>query len=132
MKKILLVEDEADTATMYQELLTQEGYDVLASPNGEHALQVVGEYKPDLVLMDIMLPGVDGIEVARRLSENEATRNIPVIVVTALDGFSLGQGFFGSTMSVLSGVRRFVYKPCRPKTLLESIADVLQSTRKAS
>lgn len=132
MKKILLVEDEADTSRMYQELLVQEGYDVLVSPDGEHALQVIGDYAPDLILMDIMLPGIDGIEVVRRLSEREDTRHTPIIVITALDGFTLGQGFFGQGMSELSGVCRFVYKPCRPKTLLESIADVLQYSRGTS
>ncbi|RME33822.1 MAG: response regulator [Deltaproteobacteria bacterium] len=82
-KKILIVEDEESLLKLESILLTSKGYDVRGVSNGNTALEVITEEPPDLVLLDIMLPEMDGFEVCRRIKENEKTRHIPVIMLTA-------------------------------------------------
>jgi len=82
-KKILIVEDEESLLKLESILLTSKGYDVQGVSNGIAALEVIAEEPPDLVLLDIMLPEMDGFEVCRRIKENEQSRHIPVIMLTA-------------------------------------------------
>jgi len=82
-KKILVVEDEESLLKLESILLTSKGYDVRGVPNGQAALDAIAEEKPDLVLLDIMLPEIDGFEVCRRIKGDVATRDIPVIMLTA-------------------------------------------------
>jgi twitching motility two-component system response regulator PilG len=82
-KKILIVEDEESLLKLESILLTSKGYDVRGVPNGQAALTAIQEDFPDLVLLDIMLPEIDGFEVCRRIKENEKTKHIPVIMLTA-------------------------------------------------
>jgi len=82
-KKILIVEDEESLLKLESILLTSKGYDVRGVLNGQQALDAIGEERPDLVLLDIMLPEIDGFEVCRRIKENPETRSIPVIMLTA-------------------------------------------------
>jgi DNA-binding response OmpR family regulator len=119
--KVLLVDDEEDTRTMYREILESEGYEVTLAETGERALTLVDGYQPDVILLDVMLPGKDGIEVARDLSRRADARHIPIIMITALSSFPVGMGF-----DSIEGIKRFIYKPCRPKTLLEGIDDVIR------
>ena len=80
---VLVVEDEDALATLLQYNLEKEGYDVRLAPDGEEALVAVDERAPDLVVLDWMLPKVSGVEVCRRLRSRPATRNLPVIMLTA-------------------------------------------------
>jgi len=82
-KKILIVEDEESLLKLESILLTSKGYDVRGVPNGRLALEAIAEEKPDLILLDIMLPEIDGFEVCRRVKEDPETRNIPVVMLTA-------------------------------------------------
>ncbi|PLX73815.1 MAG: two-component system response regulator [Desulfuromonas sp.] len=82
-KKILIVEDEESLLKLESILLTSKGYDVSGVADGQAALDAMQTIKPDLVLLDIMLPEIDGFEVCRRIKEDEATRHIPVIMLTA-------------------------------------------------
>jgi len=82
-KKILIVEDEESLLKLESILLTSKGYDVRGVLNGQQALDAISEERPDLVLLDIMLPEIDGFEVCRRIKENPETRSIPVIMLTA-------------------------------------------------
>ena len=82
-KKILIVEDEESLLKLESILLTSRGYEVKGVADGQAALDAVGAMKPDLVLLDIMLPEIDGFEVCRQIKSNEATRHIPVIMLTA-------------------------------------------------
>jgi len=82
-KKILIVEDEESLLKLESILLISKGFDVKGVPNGRAALEAVAEDKPDLVLLDIMLPEIDGFEVCRQLKSDPATRHIPVIMLTA-------------------------------------------------
>lgn len=80
---ILLVDDEADLVTLLRYNLERAGLDVVTAPDGEEALAVMSERQVDLVLLDWMLPYLSGIEVCRQLRRNPATRNVPIIILTA-------------------------------------------------
>lgn len=82
-KKILIVEDEESLLKLESILLTSKGYQVEGAADGRSALEAVKNMQPDLVLLDIMLPEIDGFEVCRRIKADEATRHIPVIMLTA-------------------------------------------------
>ena len=82
-KKILIVEDEESLLKLESILLISKGFEVKGVANGRAALEAVAEDKPDLVLLDIMLPEIDGFEVCRQLKSAPATRHIPVIMLTA-------------------------------------------------
>ena len=82
-KKILIVEDEESLLKLESILLTSKGYDVRGVANGQEALDAIAEEKPDLVLLDIMLPEIDGFEVCQRIKDDPATRDVPVIMLTA-------------------------------------------------
>jgi twitching motility two-component system response regulator PilG len=82
-KKILVVEDEESLLKLESILLTSKGYEVRGVPNGQAALDAITEEQPDLVLLDIMLPEIDGFEVCRRIKSDPATRHIPVVMLTA-------------------------------------------------
>jgi len=82
-KKILIVEDEESLLKLESILLTSKGYDVRGVLNGQQALDAIREERPDLVLLDIMLPEIDGFEVCQRIKDNPETKSIPVIMLTA-------------------------------------------------
>jgi CheY-like chemotaxis protein len=83
MPKILYVEDNEDNVYMLKRRLERAGFEVLVAPDGERGLALAQEQRPDLILMDLSLPVVDGWEVTRRLKAAEATRAIPVIALSA-------------------------------------------------
>lgn len=82
-KKVLIVEDEESLLKLESILLTSKGYEVKGVSNGQAALDAFAEERPDLVLLDIMLPEIDGFEVCRRIKENPETKDIPVVMLTA-------------------------------------------------
>ena len=83
-KTILVADDYAGSVSMLQEFLRERGYATFAAADGEEAIQKAAALLPDLIILDIMMPKVDGTEVARALKENRATKDIPVIFLTAL------------------------------------------------
>ena len=82
MAKILLVDDDALLVRMYQKKLENDGYTVTTADDGDVALTKVAQVKPDLILLDIMMPKVNGLQVLTKLKENKETSNIPVILLT--------------------------------------------------
>ena len=83
--RILIVDDERHNRQLLEVMLAPEGYVLLTATNGEEALAIVAQEPPDLILLDIMMPGMDGYQVAARIKRNLATKDIPVIMLTALD-----------------------------------------------
>ena len=81
-EKILVVDDEEHILELIKFNLESAGYQVVTAENGEDALRLCSEEKPDLVLLDIMLPGIDGLEVCRRLKSQKETMLIPIIMIT--------------------------------------------------
>ena len=86
MKSILLIEDEAALQKTISEILTQEGYKVMSALDGESGLKTAQKEKPDLILLDLVLPKMHGFEVLKELKGSKETQDIPVIVLTNLEG----------------------------------------------
>lgn len=84
-KAVLLIEDEPTLQKTISEILIQEGYKMLNALDGEIGLQMALREKPDLILLDLILPKIDGFEVLENIRKNEATKNTPVIVLTNLE-----------------------------------------------
>jgi two-component system alkaline phosphatase synthesis response regulator PhoP len=121
MKKILLVDDEPDTLLTYSDILASGGYEVTTASSGEEATKMIDGYHPDLILLDVMMPDKNGIEVACDLAARREARDIPIVILTALSSVD--------GIESVPGVRRIIYKPCRPKTLLEGVDHVLRYGR---
>ncbi len=84
MKKILLIEDDLSLSKMYSLKLAKSGFEALTALSGNEALLVLKEQRPDLILLDIMLPDISGLEVLKEIKSENSLKNIPVIVLTAL------------------------------------------------
>ncbi len=117
---ILVVEDERDIQELVRYNLAKEGYSVKVVGTGEEALRAVRGDPPGLVLLDLMLPGVDGLDVARQLKSDPATRRVPIIILTAK----------GEEVDVVSGLEigadDYVPKPFSPRVLIARIRAVLR------
>jgi DNA-binding response OmpR family regulator len=85
MKKILFIEDEAALQKTFRDVLEKEGYQMISALDGESGLRLAKSQKPDLILLDLILPRKDGFEVLKELKEDETTKEIPVIVLTNLE-----------------------------------------------
>jgi two-component system cell cycle response regulator DivK len=120
-KMILVVEDQEDNRQILRDLLGNAGYAMQEAENGEEALAAVGKRHPDLILMDIQLPVLDGYEATRRLKADPDTRGIPIIVVTsyALSG--------DENKAREAGCDAYVTKPYSPRALLAKIKEFLPS-----
>jgi len=81
--RVLVVDDEQEIRDLLQRFLTQEGYEVVLASNGKEALELAEREEPQVILLDIKMPGLDGIKTCRRLKKGEGTRHIPIIVATA-------------------------------------------------
>jgi CheY-like chemotaxis protein len=86
MKKILFIEDESALQKTFGDLLKDEGYQMISALDGEVGLRLAEIEKPDLILLDLILPKIHGFEVLKKLKENEETKDIPIIVLTNLEG----------------------------------------------
>lgn len=86
MKTILFIEDESVLQKTFREIIVQEGYQMISALDGETGLRVAKEKKPDLILLDLILPKIHGFDVLKKLKEENETRDIPVIVLTNLEG----------------------------------------------
>jgi two-component system, cell cycle response regulator DivK len=117
--RVLLVDDYPDAREMYSEYLQFSGFDVVQAANGMEALQQALEANPDIILMDLSLPVMDGWEATRRLKADKRTAAIPVVALTghALAGISEG--------AKKAGCDAFVTKPCLPEDLVKEIQRIL-------
>ena len=122
MAKILVVEDEPEIRILVKTILEKAGYSVVEAEDGEAALRLVNEEEPDLVLLDVMIPCIEGWEVCRRIRENEATRRIPIIMVTVRTTDEDIQ------RSVECGANAHINKPFDQKELLDTIKKLLGET----
>jgi CheY-like chemotaxis protein len=118
---ILIVEDQSELRQLYAQELTMSGFDVIEAANGADAISHTADHGPDVVLMDLSLPVVDGWEATRRLKADARTAHIPVVALTAHDGSGELQ------RATRAGCDWFVPKPCQPHDLIEEIRRVLDS-----
>jgi|SRR5690242_2295748 len=118
-KRILVVEDQADSRQIIRDMLAPTDYEVTEAENGEEALAAIAKQRPDLILMDVQLPIMDGYTATRRIKADPALRSIPIIAVTsyALDG--------EASIAKAAGCDDYVPKPYSPRELLAKIRQLL-------
>lgn len=118
-KKILVVEDHKQLAEGLEARLNLEGYDVVRAADGREGVDFARSQKPDLVILDLMLPKIDGFEACKMLKAEEKTKKIPILVLTALQ--TLGD----TDDAFASGADDFISKPFNSDRLLEKIRKLL-------
>jgi len=119
-EKILVVDDEEDLLELVRFNLNREGYRVFCVTSGEKGLSEAGQELPDLIILDLMLPGMDGLEIARHLKENRRTKNIPIMMLTAK----------GEEADIVTGLELgaddYITKPFSPRVLTARVRAVLR------
>jgi two-component system, OmpR family, alkaline phosphatase synthesis response regulator PhoP len=119
-EKILVVDDEEDILELVRYNLAREGYKILCAASGEEGLKIARAEIPDLIVLDLMLPGVDGLNVTRHLKGDETTRNIPIVMLTA-------KGEESDIVTGLElGAEDYITKPFSQKVLVARIRAVLR------
>jgi len=122
-KKILIVEDNEQNLYLETFLLEKQGYDVIQARNGQEGLDVAAAERPDLILLDIQLPVMDGYEVARRLKQAQETQSTPIVAVTSY-------AMAGDREAVLSaGCEGYIEKPIDPDHFAEQVKRFLNAER---
>ena len=118
-RRILVVDDQEDNRRILRDLLTASGFEVIEGKTGEEGVALAEERAPDLILMDIQLPGIDGYEATRRIKAKPALRAVPLIVVTsyALSG--------DDAKAFAAGADAYVSKPFSPRALLAKVREFL-------
>jgi two-component system cell cycle response regulator DivK len=118
-KCILVVEDQADNRRILRDLLVNAGYELIEAESGEEAITAVTARRPDLILMDIQLPVIDGYEATRRIRSNPDLKSVPIIAVTsyALAG--------DEAKALAAGCNAYVTKPFSPRALLAKVQEHL-------
>ncbi len=125
-KEILIVDDEPSIVVPIQFLMEQQGYNVLVAENGEDALDVIYKYKPDLILLDIMLPRIDGYEVCEIVRLNPEYRDIKIIFLTAKGReVEIAKG-------LALGANAYITKPFSNTQLVAKVKELLDNTNENS
>ena len=119
MAKILIVDDEPEILTLFQLLLEDAGYEVQTCNSGRLAWDQIIKFQPEMVVLDVMLPGVDGRTIQTRMAQDPATKAIPVLIMTALGPT---QGLFAGAPNVVG----FLLKPFRADDILTAIRSQLK------
>ena len=125
-QKILVVDDEEDILELVRYNLAKEGFDVVCASSGEEAIPICQKQKPAVVILDLMLPGVDGLEICRTLKSDTKTRGIPVVMLTAKGEES------DIVLGLELGADDYVTKPFSPRVLLARVRAVLRRRRVSS
>ena len=115
-KRILIVEDDPSNLKLFRDILQYKGYEILEATDGREAIAAVKAHRPDLVLMDIQLPVMNGIEATRRIKEDEATRHIRIVALTAnaMDG--------DEERMIRAGCHDYISKPIHVQEFIDRIA----------
>lgn len=122
-KKILVADDEADIIEVVEMLLTSEGYDVIKAHDGAEALELVRDIVPDLIILDIMMPEIDGVEVCKRMRLMDNIKNIPIVM------FSAKLSAIDKKESFDAGADGFITKPFNARGFISGIKTYLELGR---
>lgn len=123
--RIVYLEDNVDIQLLYSEYLRARGYEVECSSHPEPGLKIIAEQLPDLVLLDVQLPDIDGIEVMRRLKAQPETAEIPICVISS---YAMEQD---KQRALAAGCDEYLVKPLSPAKLLERVEEFFQQARRA-
>lgn len=119
MLKVLIVDDSPAQVLSICRIIEQAGHQALVAHSGEQAIELANEEKPQVILMDIIMPGMNGYQATRRLSRDERTRNIPVIMVSSRDSET------DKAWGIRQGARDYVTKPVNDHILLNAISGAM-------
>lgn len=119
-KKIVYIEDDLEMTYLIKMILERKGYEIISTNDGMEGFEVIEREKPDLVLLDLMMPNIDGWDIYHQLKSNENTNKIPVIVISAK-----AQPIDKVLGLQIAKVNNYISKPFRPQELLESIESIL-------
>lgn len=124
MKKVLVIEDNPDNLRLISYALERAGYSVISAETGEEGVELALRERPFVILMDIQLPGIDGLEATRRIRASEADGSVPIIAITS---FAMA----GDMERLLAaGCNGYFEKPIDPLTIIEQIHKLLEELRK--
>jgi DNA-binding response OmpR family regulator len=125
-KEILIVDDEPDVVVPIQFLMEQQGYFVMVAERGEDALDLIYQYKPDLVILDILLPGIDGYEVCEIIRLDPSCRDVKIIFLTARDReVDIAKG-------LSLGADAYITKPFSNTELVAKVKELLEETNEVA
>jgi len=119
MPKILIVDDSPSQLYQLRQIVERGGHQIVTADSGEQAIELACCENPELILMDIVMPGMSGYQAKRQLGRDATTRHIPVIFVTSKDGES------DRAWGLRQGAREYVTKPVNPNTLLTAISEAV-------
>ena len=122
---VLLIDDEKDILEMVRYNLEKEGFDAILATSGQSGLDIATKHKPDLLILDLMMPGLDGVEVCKRLRANPSTNRIPIIMLTARAAET------DRIVGLEIGADDYITKPFSPRELVARVKAVLRRTRPA-
>ncbi len=117
--KILIIEDDPVSLKLASEVLQTGGHIIMLAASADQAIRSINAVKPDVILLDLRLPGIKGIGVARQCREDAATRDIPIIAVTAFSSD------YGRGDALKAGCDEYIVKPINTRTLLQQVDDVV-------
>ena len=121
MAKVLIVDDSPTEVHVLQTMLTKNGHEVVVATTGEDGVAMAEKENPDLILMDVVMPGMNGFQATRQISKNEDTASIPVIMVTTKDQET------DKVWAMRQGAKDYIVKPVKEKALIEHVNMVLSA-----
>ena len=121
MAKVLIVDDSPTEVHVLQIMLTKNGHEVVVATSGEDGVEIAKKEKPDLILMDVVMPGMNGFQATRQISKDERTASIPVIMVTTKDQET------DKVWAMRQGAKDYIVKPVQEKALIEHVNMVLSA-----
>jgi twitching motility two-component system response regulator PilH len=121
MKKILLVEDSPTQAYFTTKVLERNGYEVIVARNGEEGIDFAREQLPDLVIMDVVMPGANGFQATRRLSGDHNTRHIPIVMLSSKDQMA------DKVWALRQGAMSYLTKPVNEQELVKTVDHLLKT-----
>ncbi len=119
-KKIVYIEDDLEMIYLIKMILERKGYEIVSVSDGLKGFETVEQEKPDLVMLDLMMPNIDGWDIYHQLKSNETTNSIPVIVISAK-----AQPIDKVLGLQIAKVNNYISKPFRPQELIDSIEEIL-------
>lgn len=123
MPRVLIVDDSPTETYKFEEILKKNGFDVIKADNGADGVAVCRKEKPDVVLMDVVMPGLNGFQATRQLAKGDDTKNIPVIIVTTKDQET------DRVWGKRQGAWAYLTKPVDEKLLMETIKQTMQEAQ---
>ena len=121
MAKVMIVDDSPTEVHVLQTMLTKNGHEVVVATSGEEGVEMAKTESPDLILMDVVMPGMNGFQATRQISKNTETSSIPVIMVTTKDQET------DKVWAMRQGAKDYIVKPVQEKALIEHVNMVLSA-----